>query len=151
MKILRCLVDHNRIPDLCRAGQGAIPRLRAPIKVDIQEPCIVLLGVNLEKTILLLLESGEIVEQRCLGKCTRGVVAPAMIPAAEDSRRAFGLLRDWVRAVPADVVECANLSVFPQDEEDTKSRDFAGEVVAGFVEAAAMAYANPCLGSPRGR
>lgn len=107
------------------------------------EAALVGAGVDGEEGVLRLIEAVDAVELRCFQQAALGVVAPAVVLAAKDERRASDLSGDGVRAVPADVVESARDVVFAQDDEDGEGCQFHGGVVARLDEAAAMRDADP--------
>jgi hypothetical protein len=115
--------------------------------IHINEAVLINAGVDLEQAVLALVEARDFIKLGGLGQPALGVVAPAVIPAAEDQRRARRLLGHAVGAVPAHVVEGPQLGILAEDEEKRVARDFVGDVVAGLAEAAAVADADPVLNS----
>lgn len=90
--------------------------------------------MNLKKTILRFIKPRHIVELRRLHQSTRGIIAPTVIPAAEDGGSSALLASDCVGAVTADVMEGTDLVVFAADEEDGEACYVEGLIGSWFGE-----------------
>lgn len=79
--------------------------------------------MDLKKTVLRLIEPWHIFKLRGLHQTPGGIIAPAMISAAENSRGATLFAGDRIGAVATHIVECADLVVFPPNQEDGEAGD----------------------------
>lgn len=77
--------------------------------------------MDLEKTILGFIKAGHVVKLRRLHQSTGAIIAPAVIPAAEDGGGSPLPAGDGVCTVTAHIVEGPDLVVFASDEEDGES------------------------------
>lgn len=94
--------------------------------------------VDLEQPILRFIETRNVLEIGSLDEVAVSIVAPAVIPASEDGGRSRLLPGDRVRSMAADIVEGSYDAVFSQNQEDGKSSQLEGVVVARLCETTAV-------------
>lgn len=116
------------------------------IQVNQDESLLVDPTMDLKETVGALVKPFDLIELRCLDQTTLGIIAPAMIPTAEDETATRRLRYDGVGPVPTDIMESTNLVVLASNEEDrVASWECQGAIVTSFGEDRGVENAEPCL------
>ena len=143
--LLPGVVEHVVVPvDIVHARllvdplEVVLPRdlgLLLSVQVHPDEPVAVDVHVDRQQTILALVEPVKVLVPRRLGELAVQPVAPAVVLAREDARRALVLGDHGERPVAADVVEGVDLALAVADEHELEAGHLVAQPVAGVGEA----------------
>ena len=97
-------------------------------------------SLDLPKTIHLLVESWHFVKFWCFDQFAFSVVAPTVVPTPKHCRAAGFFLGYSICSVPAYVVECTELFVFSENDNERESSDLESSIVARLLESARMGH-----------
>ena len=101
--------------------------------------------MNLEQAVFRLVEAFDAVELRCFDEVAFGIIGPSMIAAAENEGRSGRFLCYSVCSMATYVVECADDTVFAEDDQDGEPGKLKRDVIAWFGEAGTVGNADPGL------
>lgn len=105
------------------------------VHVDPDEAVTVDLRVDLEETILFLIEVAEVGVTRSLGQLPVQTIRPSMVPAGEDLGRSFVLaFHHRIGTMPAHIVECINVATSVASDDDVKTGDVVPQPVTGLLD-----------------
>lgn len=81
------------------------------VQVDPNESFVIDVDMDREETVLALIKPIQVLVSRGFGKFAIKSIRPAVVPTSEDSRRSFILIHNRIGTMPADVMECVDLSI----------------------------------------
>lgn len=102
-------------------------------------------SIYFEQTIFWLVESRYVVKLGSLDQSSSSIITPTMISTSKNSRCACLFSSNSIRTMATDVVECANLIVFPANYEDGEPSDVKWLIRTRLDQLGAMCKIKPGL------